>query len=82
MKQNYEEKKRLVQKPTSESVLIYNNLLDLFAFFIQIILQVHLRGIIGIWAENHAAVLPVKWEVRNLWIVGWKSMKEEEESES
>lgn len=48
MKQNYKEKKRLVQKPTSESVLIYNNLLDLFAFFIQIILQFHLGGIIGI----------------------------------
>lgn len=47
--------------------------MDLFAVIIQKVLQVNLRGIIGVWAENHAAVLPVKWEVRHLEIVKWKS---------
>lgn len=51
---------------TSESILIYNNLLDLFAIIIQIVLQVHLRGVVCVRAENHAAVLPVKWKVGHL----------------
>lgn len=54
---------------TSESILIYYYLLDLFALIIQEVLQVHLGGIIGVRAENHAAVLPVKWEVRHLQVV-------------
>lgn len=48
---------------TSESVLIDDNLVDLIAIVIQEVLQVHLRGIVGVRAENHAAVLPVKREV-------------------
>lgn len=57
---------RSLEPPTSESVLIDNNLMDLVAIFIQKVLQVHLGGIVGVRAENHAAVLPVKWEVRHL----------------
>lgn len=53
--------------PTSESVVINNNLMDLIAVVIQKVLQVHLGGVIGVRAEHHAAVLPVKWEVRYLW---------------
>lgn len=57
--------------PTSESVLIYNNLFDLTAIVIQIILQVHLRGIVGVGTEHHAAVLPVEWEVGHLQKQSW-----------
>lgn len=52
--------------PTSESVVIDNNLMDLVAVVIQKVLQVHLGGVVGVRAEHHAAVLPVKWEVRYL----------------
>lgn len=51
---------------TSESVLIDHNLMNLFVVIIQEVLQVDLRGVIGVRAENHAAVLPVKREVGHL----------------
>lgn len=54
------------QEPTSESVLIYNNFTDVIAVVIQKVLQVHLRRIVGVRAEDHAAVLPVKREVCHL----------------
>ena len=57
---------------TSESILIYNNLLDLVALIIEEVLQFHLGGVVGVRAENHAAVLPVKREVRHLWDVKCK----------
>lgn len=55
-----------MQAPTSESILVYNNLLNLFALIVQKVLQLHLGGVIGVRAENHAAILPIKWEVRHL----------------
>lgn len=40
--------------------------MDIFAVVIQIVLQFHLGGVVGVRAENHAAVLPVKREVGHL----------------
>lgn len=54
--------------PTSEGVVIDDSFMDLCPVLVQIVLQVHLRGIVGVRAENHAAVLPVKRKICHLQI--------------
>lgn len=51
---------------TCEGVLIDDDLPDLLAVLVQEVLEVDLRGVVGVGPEHHAAVLPVEGEVRHL----------------
>ena len=52
-----------VDTRTGEGVLIDDDLLDLIAVLVQEVLEVDLRGVIGVRPEHHGAVLPVEGEV-------------------